>query len=309
MPDTRTPEQVQAELAEVDAALDRQENGDPPPVVPDQSPDPTEVVASRYGWVPKDKYRGNPDNWKPADQFMDDGLKFNKNIKRELDQVKASLAENNRVGQAFAKFHEEAMAKKDQEIKDAIAETRRQLRVAVREGNDDLAETLEAREELLREEQANLKAQKVEPPTSNVIKPDGSPNEENLVLTEWIEDGNMWFRENVKLRNHAISLGQQMRAAGDTTTGRRFLDAVAQQMREDFPRHFAKKDDPPPPRADQVETGTGRSDTGRTGITVHDLPAEDLKLMREFIAKGWTTQEKFLANYASGGKRTHRTKS
>ena len=298
----RTQEHVEAELAEVDAAIIGKEGGE---VVTSRSPDPEtlaiEKEASRHGWVAKEYYKGDPAKWKPAQQYLDEGLRYNKNIKRELEELKGKYAHLEKTGQAFAKYHEEQMARKDQELKDAITETTRKLREAVRDGDDNLADTLEARKELLQEERAALKKQEPVDPTPQQIQ---EPQTVDPVVAAWIEDDNQWFEEDSQLREHALRVGREMRAAGETAQGRKMLDLVAQRVRDDFPRRFKKQQTT---RQSQVES----SDSGGVGsvsYSIHDLPPEDLALMKEFIAKGWTTKDKFLKNYFEGGKKVHKTR-
>lgn len=298
----RTQADIDAEVGEVETALTKKEIGDDSVIqTPDIETAAIEKEAGRHGWVPKEHYKGDPAKWKPAQQYLDEGLRYNKNIKRELEDLKGKYAHLEKTGQAFAKFHEEAMARKDQELKDAIAETNRKLREAVRDGDDSLADTLEARKELLQEEQKSLKKQET------VTQPAAEPPADiriNPVVKEWIEDDNEWFDSDADLRAYALQVGREMRAAGETAQGRKMLDLVAERVRADFPRRFKKQQ--PVTRQNQVET----SDTGGSGgssYSVHDLPAEDLALMKEFIAKGWTTKDKFLKNYFSEGKKVHKT--
>lgn len=298
----RTEADVAAELAEVDTALAGKEEGGSDV---QQSPDPEvlaiEKEASRHGWVAKPYYKGDPDKWKPAQQYLDEGLRYNKNIKRELEDLKGKYAHLEKTGQAFAKYHEEQMARKDQDLKDAITETTRKLREAVRDGDDNLADTLEARKELLQEERANLKKQETETAPQQEIK---SPQTVDPVVAEWIDDGNEWFRDDADLRDYALRVGKEMRAGGETAQGRKMLNLVAERVREDFPRRFKKQQST---RQNQVETSEG-SGVSSGSHTIHDLPAEDLALMKEFIAKGWTTKERFLSNYFKDGKKVHKTR-
>lgn len=298
----RTQEHVEAELAEVDAAIIGKEGGE---VAAPQSPDPEilaiEKEASRHGWVAKEYYKGDPAKWKPAQQYLDEGLRYNKNIKRELEELKGKYAHLEKTGQAFAKYHEEQMARKDQELKDAITETTRKLREAVRDGDDNLADTLEARKELLQEERAALKKQEPVEPTPAQIQ---EPQTIDPVVAAWIEDDNQWFEEDPQLREHALRVGREMRAAGETAQGRKMLDLVAQRVRDDFPRRFKKQQTT---RQSQVES-SDNGGVGSVSYSIHDLPPEDLALMKEFIAKGWTTRDKFLKNYFETGKKVHKTR-
>src|ERR1700756_3404810 len=155
----RTEADIAAELAEVDNAIIVKE-GDGEAVI-HSSPEElaAEQEAGRKGWVPKDKFRGDPAKWKPASEYLEAGRRFEKNTQRELAELRAKYADLEKTGQAFAKFHEEAMSRKDSEIAAAIKETKQRARQAVRDGNDDLAETLDERVELLQQERAGIKEQ------------------------------------------------------------------------------------------------------------------------------------------------------
>ena len=309
MPDPiqRTEADVAAELADVDAALARQAGGDEPsdpPAGDAESERLAERDAGKKGWVPKDKFKGDPARWKPASQYLEDGRRFQKDTERQLEELKGKYADLERTGQAFAKFHEQAMAQKDQELADAIKETKQRARQALRDGDDDLADTLDDRVELLQKERQDLKKPeaKAEP---EIRQPDPKGN---LLVKEWVEDGNEWFEQDAELRQYALDIGNEMRRGGETAQGRRMLDLVAERVRADFPRRFGKSKPVESRPANQVsgDAGTG---AGGGGYSIHDLPAEDLALMKDFIAKGWTTKEKFLKNYFDGGKKVHRTGS
>lgn len=306
MADERTQEHVDSELTEVETALAAKLAGDSGDPLPGDPPDAEELAAekeaSRRGWVPKELYKGDPGKWKPASRYLEDGARFNKNLQNELADLRAKYDQLEKTGQSFAKYHEEAMKRKDDELKEAINDTKRALREAIRNGDDDLADQLETRKDLLETEQKGVKDQveEVKKESKVEVRPAMNP-----VVKDWIEDGNEWFDNDPELRQYAIDVGTEMRNAGETAQGRRMLDLVAQRVRDDFPRRFGKKKEMPN-RQNDVETSSTGGGAG-TGHTIHDLPAEDLALMKDFISKGWTTKEKFLKNYFSTEKKTHRT--
>lgn len=297
MADPIAQAKIELDLAEIDTAI-RSKESDTIEVQASGEVQAVEKEAGRHGWVPKESYKGDPAKWKPASQYLEEGLRYNRNVKRELEDLKTRYAGLEKTGQAFAKFHEQAMTQKDNELKEAITAARRQVREATRNGDDDLVDQLEDRVTLLTEERAALAKQEPVAPKPSEVQA------EDPVLTEWVEDGNDWFREDEKLRSYAIAMGQEMRRKGDNTTGRKFLDSVSAHMAEEFPRRFAKKT--PATRQSQVETSDAGGDSS-TGYSIHDLPAEDLALMKDFISKGWTTKDKFLKNYFQAGKKSHRS--
>lgn len=312
MPGIRTPEQIAAELAEIDnerqpsgtgAGSDEGESGGEGAIAREAD----ERDASRQGWVPKDKYKGDPAKWKPADKFLSDGRRFNVNLQREVETLRAQVSSFEGTKQQFIKFHEEALARKDDELKEAIGALRVQRSQAMRDGEDELAVQLEDRIDLLREQQKEVKKIPQEQETANAgtgISPELMAMRK-LALDEWLEDGNReWFDGDTTLRAYAVSMGDQMRKEGDRREGRAFLDAVTDRVKEDFPRKFAKKEGQP--RTDTTSGGAaGGNGPASGGIKVSDLPEEDAKMMRDLIKGGYTTKEKFLASYGSTAPRRH----
>ena len=196
------------------------------------------------------------------------------------------------------KFHEETLATKDAELAATIKELRIHRSEATRNGEDELAISLEDRIDLLAAQRKEVKKLPTEEEAAASTTPQPNP-----VLDEWIEDGNTWFNDDPSLRSYAIALGDTLIKNGETKRGRPFLDLVAEKMAVDFPRRF-KKTEKAVSGASSVEGASGSgSRNSAGGRTERDLPAEDLALMKQFIREGWTTKEKFLASYFSNNKR------
>jgi hypothetical protein len=263
--------------------------------------DPSEVAleaahiaeASRKGWVPKDKYKGDPSSWVDAKTFNERGERFVKTLQADIAALKSQLASFEGTKAAFVKFHEETLAAKDAEIKETIAAMRVQRSQAVREGDDELAIRLEDRIDELKTQQQEVKAIPAVVSPAPTATPAPSP-----VLTEWIEDGNQWFEDEPALRAYAIALGDDLVKNGETAKGRKFLDMISIRMAEEFPRRFKAKTTPNP----HTVEGAASVSSSSNGKTERDLPLEDLKLMKQFIKEGWTTREKFLASYWAKNK-------
>jgi hypothetical protein len=260
-----------------------------------------ETEAGRKGWVPRDQYKGDPAKWVEAKAFLERGERFTANLQKEVAALKDKVASFEGTQKAFIKFHEETVARKNQEIKDAISSLRVQRSAATREGDDELAVQIEDRIELLKDQQAELAKppEQVKPDEPQVpeVKP---KNVTNPVLDEWIADGHKWFEEDPVLRNYAIVIGDTMMKNGETVRGRKFLDKVAEKMREDFPRKFRQQsEDPAAPRVNAVEGAGNQPRVNSAAKTEKDLPEVDYQLMKQFIASGWTTKEKFLKSYFS----------
>lgn len=259
--------------------------------------DPDVSAATRKGWVPKDQYSGDPSKFVDARTFLDRGERFNSNLQREVAALKAKIDSFEGTKTAFKKFHEETIAAKDAQLKEAISSLRIQRSQAIREGEDETAIQLEDRIELLNDERKSVKA--IAPTQAPERQP--GPNTADPVFLEWVEDGNQWFSEDKALADFAVTLGEGLIANGETRRGRKFLDLVREQMEENFPRRF-KEAASKTQRNNPVDGGSGKASITKGvngGKTEADLPAEDFALMKQFIKEGLTTKETFLKSYYS----------
>ena len=254
--------------------------------------DPIEAEASRKGWRPKDKYEGDPTKWVDAKTFIERGERFASNLQKEVATLKAKLESFEGTRAAFIKHQSEVMKAKDEELSAVLKQLRVQRSEAQADGDHEGAVALEDRMEVIRKDReqvaAELKA--VEAP-AEAAAPTVDP-----VLEAWIEDGNDWFAKDAKLRNYAVTLGDELRSQGETLKGRAFLDKITTLMAEEFPSKFGNANRQ---RAGMAEGSRGSAAAGAGGKTERDLPAADRALMREFVAQGYMTKEKFLTDYFS----------
>lgn len=294
-----TPQEIENDILGADDApeLDLPGDADDHDGTPDPRVAASESEAGRKGWVPKHLYKGDPKKWVDAGTFLDRGERFNKNLQREVESLKSELASFKGTAAKFQKFHEETVERKNGEIKEAISALRVQRAQALSDGDAQLSVELEDRIDLLKDQQKEVKEIETAAP------PPPDPKD-NVVLQEWIEDGNPWFQDEPKMRDYALELGTQMRKAGDTRQGRVFLDSVTEQMQKDFPRYFRQKTGRQ--GASAVDNGDAGGGAGSArSHSARDLPSEDRALMREFIKQGVTTEEKFLKSYFSDAPRRH----
>lgn len=257
----------------------------------------SEALARRRGWVPKEEFTGDASKWVDAETFVERGNNFSKNLQKELSAVKAELANFKGTAEAFKKFHAEAMKGKQQELDAAMKQLKSQHREAIRDGDDDAADALEGRMEVIRKDKDALQKELDNPPDAPNSKkepdPKDAPPEAAKNLAEWVADGNDWFNNDIPMQKYALAIAEELVAKGETLRGRPFLDKVAKQVRADFPHKFSN---PNRQREGSAESGQQSVKTG-PGRTAKDLPETDRQLMKEFVAAGWITEEKFLKDY------------
>lgn len=78
-----------------------------------EAPRSVEEVAASIGWTPEDKFTGPKEKWKPADQFIIDGRKAERNMKRRLDEMSSTL---DNVSKTTAAVLEERLKEQRQDL-------------------------------------------------------------------------------------------------------------------------------------------------------------------------------------------------
>lgn len=269
-----------------------------------------ELEASRKGWQPKHKYKGPEGGWKDAATFLTDGAKFNGRLQDELASVKRELSEFKGTAKQFADFQQRQIEARDSQIGELVRDLKRQQREAIRDGNDEMADSIDDRIEILNDERSNVKKEiekAKQAPASNspsaVVDENGNTNDP--VVRAWIDEGNQWFNDSKPMRDYCFALANEAINSGETKRGRPFLDLMREKMEEAFPLKFAKKNDPTA-RGSMTEAGSGGSSNGRS-YSVNDLPEADRELMKTGIRQGWTSEATFLKNYFSDEPHIHRS--
>lgn len=271
-----------------------------------------ELQASKLGWIPKHKYKGPEGNWKDAATFLADGARFNNRLQQELADVKRELAEFKGTAKQFSDFQQRQIESRDAEIAGLVRDLKRQQREAVRNGDDAAADAIDDRIEILNDERATVKATieqaKQKENTTQGRSPsaviDENGNTSDPTVLAWISEGNQWFHNSKPMRDYAFAVANELIEGGEVKRGRAFLDLIREKMEEAFPLKFQKKSDPTN-RGSMTESGGGSSN-GQV-YTEHDLPEEDLALMKLGIKQGWTTKDRFLKTYFSDSPRKHST--
>lgn len=288
-----------------------------------------EIEAARQGWVPKHKFKGPEEQWKDAATFLQVGRETKSGMQKEINALKQQLQDFQGTAKQFAEFQQRQIEQRDAEIADLIKDLKRLERTAIRDGDDNQAEAIADRIELLNEERTNTKKQlsgakqdgkpefgpgsgNTDPrkgPVDPKVGIDEQGNTENPLLLEWISDGNQWMRDNPSMRAYAFETANEIITSGEQRRGRPFLDLLREKMEEAFPRYFGEGKGNPNDRGSIGASGGGRSGGGGGNYTEADLPEADREIMRMGIKQGWTTKEKFLKSYFSEAPRIHRTEA
>jgi hypothetical protein len=100
---------------------------DPPPVdPPEETGDehPYAPLAKDMGWVPRDQFQGNPDDWKDAETFIRAGRDIQRDTAAQLKAVRSELETVARTSASIV----------EQQVKDRVAELTDRYNKAVEDG-------------------------------------------------------------------------------------------------------------------------------------------------------------------------------
>lgn len=245
-----------------------------------------ERTAMEQGWTPKEDFKGNPDNWKPAAQYV------------EWGEMKNSITTLTKSMKGMRKSHDEEIVNLNKFHKASLeareAELVTQLEAAVEDGDFDKVKAITG-------EQGKIAVKKEQLDSDSLDNGDEKSDAE--IKAEW-ELENFWIGNPSDPRsgvansayNLAISKGKSMAEAIefiDETIAEKFPDGV-----DDNPGGKPKKKvnhNRNNPSRHSNNSGGGNSRD--TKLTMQDCTSEELKFRELFV-----TDEKFLKTVANNRK-------
>ena len=239
-----------------------------------------ESRARSMGWLPKEEFRGNPEVWKPAEEYVRRGDEFipflqadRKKLtgdlevtKGELAALKRQLAEASETIETLKEFRTELTKERVEVQRDrlvaGIAEARERGDISAEEAlRDKLAEARKALETV---------------PTARSTAKLADPPVDVTKLPEWQEflATNPWWNEDAVMRAGAVAIGQDLAAKGalDGLDHRQRFAKIAEATRKRFaveePRITSKVE------GGRGGAGTETSSTAPKGRSYNDLPPD-----------------------------------
>lgn len=247
---------VDDQFAAADAEADP--NADPPPTV--------EEVAASIGWTPKDKFTGPEEKWKPADKFIIDGRKAERNMKRSLEEMRSTL-------ETVSKTSASIMEDKLREQADTLAA---KYETAVEAGDTKVAAAA-----LRDHDRVQAKLEGKDPAT----RP--APSSETEA---WASKNNRVLRDPAAAER-AIALCEPYARANWSATQQ--LEAIEPRLRQEFPHLF---DDKGPPGVEAPRSRTAAPQ--KRGNTVADMPKEAQEIAKDMAdRKLINSPEDYARNY------------
>ncbi len=202
-------------MAEQDTALveddgaqletDSQEQGAPQ----DDTPEPIVNLARDLGWTPKDEWHGDPEKWKPAEQFIRDGREIQQSTSRELKALREQM---DRIGGVTETIVRDKVAERD-------AYWQAQFDKAVEDGDADAARKAAS--------QIN----------GTGAAPQKGPDPQ---VATWVAK-NPWYSTDPLAQARAQEISDRLKHLPVPEQ----LAQVDRAIRKEFPEHFPKAKGPP----------------------------------------------------------------
>lgn len=236
-------------------------------IVP-KEPSPVEQRAMSEGWVPQEEWQGEPDDWRPAKEFVDRGELFKKieDQSRTIKQFKATL-------DAMGKHHAQV---RDVEYKRALDTLKSQKKEALVEGDADAVVDIDEKIALVREEQKELSQV---PAVADV--PQSNP-----VLDNWTGK-NSWYGNDKAMTAYADALGVEFHGKGKSLSDA--LSEIDRRVKEEFPHKFRN---PNKDKPGMVEGSSSRS--GSKSSDSFELNEEERQVMHKLVKSGVLTKEEYI---------------
>lgn len=238
-----------------------------------------EAQAQKHGWRPKDQWEGEPDKWISAEEFLRRGEENPRILRDRLRKMEKS---NEETLQLMRDLMSGYRKDKERAVSDAVAKFKAERREAIKEGDVERAEALDGHIEQLQEQ---AKPAKEKPEIAQI------PSE----YSAWAK-ANPWFYTDAAMSVAARAELDIINADEDTASlaDAEKLKLVNKAMRARYPHKFqqAKR-----PSAPSVEGGSSAPrGEGKKGW--NDLPPDIRQIAERLVAKGATTKEKYLKEYA-----------
>ena len=257
--------------------------------------------AEKMGWIPDTRYRGDPEKFVDADEYLKRGelvlpiiKKTNQNLRDELNSTRAEakrLAEQQKLMEASI---EEMRARHVVEKQKAVAEARAQARADLAKASEEgdhvqVAVLTDKLVDLAKEE-----AVAVAPPKKTAPAEWTPPT----VMTEWNAE-NPWFGTDTKRTALAVGIAQELKDAGEKPGTREFFELVKEKVDEILPFSPQQKEDKVAPAR---QSGNSSSVKPKSFAAMPaDAKAECNAEATNFVGKdkAFKTKEEWQSHYAT----------
>lgn len=267
----------QQEIVDTDTSLGNQEGveastNDGVQIEGEKPSSKWDEAARANGWVPKEEWQGDPEDWTDSREFVKRGELFHK--------ISSQSSEIKELKKAIGQLSEHHQKVKETEFKRALEYLKQQKKTALEEGDaDKLMAVDEAIDTLKQEKQQEEQQAKVDTKQG--------PSEH---FVGWVRQ-NQWYLKDPELRSFADDVGVgAFQRSGGKIAEEDLYEMVKQRVMKAFPEKFKGAGKP----TSAVEGASGTARPVKTDS--FKLSEDEEKTMRTFVRQGILTKEQYIAD-------------
>lgn len=253
--------------------------------------DDTESRARAMGWVPKEDYKGNPDNWRDAGEFVRRGEEIlpivqerNRDLTRKLNELEARLNQKDVEHQTNLKkierMSEIALVRQREQLLGSYDQAMRQA--AASADVDRYDQLSRDRDQAVSQFDNRIRETVAVQPQQQ--QPQAPPE-----VQAWVERNKSWFLGDEALNMEAQAVHMGLRKKHPFMSHEENLKEVERTIKQRYPEKFGIQTQQAAPSISYgaVEGGgSRRPSAGGGGKTASDLPAEARAAAERFVKQG-----------------------
>lgn len=235
-----------------------------------------EAKALAMGWLPQDRFPGDPEKWTSAEEFVRRGEEFLPFIKSENRRLKHEIEELRQSVKALDNHHR---AIQQREYNAMQAEITRLKAEAVTAGNGQAYAELER-------QQTALNAQAA--PGVSQQQNSGPPPE----FFEWKgRPENSWYQTDQAMTEAADTFGLGLAARHPNLSPREIYERTTEHIKQAFPHKFQ------PQRSAKTPVEGGGRPSANGGKGYNSLPADAKAACDRFVKQKLMTREQYVKDF------------
>lgn len=256
------------------------------PVQHQPAGDDVESKARSQGWVPREEFRGDPEKWRPADEFVRRGeellpvaLERSRAAERKAQELEQQLRARD---EQFTRLERVTAVALQRQREDLEARYQAAQRAAVEVGDVQRYDQLD-RDRRQAVQQYDEQIQEQAQPQRQPNQPQPLPPQVEAVVESW-KSANEWFNRDPLLNHYATAFhGDLLRSKPGLSLADNLAE-TAREVRRRFPEKFGS---PSQQFAPMVEGGGGRMPASRSaGKGVSHLSSEERRAGEKFVKEG-----------------------
>lgn len=234
-----------------------------------------EAEAFKMGWTPKDRFKGDPDKWRGAEEYVERGRNMLPIVQATVKKQERDIAELRQTLKEFGEFHSKT---EQRAYAQALADLKQQRADAIAAGDGVAFDKVDSAIDDLKKN--------IDESSKKTAKAD----EADPVFDDW-KGRNKWM-DDPKMEAFGNAAANYLRSTGEKATGAEFLELVTKEVKAKFPDKFEN------PRRNSAPSVEGGAPAGRSGgKSFADLPKEARDACERMAKNAYSDKPKEMATF------------